>query len=140
ARQNSLAIAAGVFHNDVIAVGHGSVMFCHEQAFAEQGWVCAALERALPGHSLHWIEVPAAEVNLAMAVSTYLFNSQLVTSPENGRLMLVVPVECRAEPAVWAYLQRLSSANGPIDSVRVMDVTQSMRNGGGPACLRLRVP
>ena len=30
-------------------------------------------------------------------------------------------------------------SNGPIGRVIYVDVRQSMRNGGGPACLRLRV-
>lgn len=138
ARQNPAAIQAGVFHNDVIAVGHGDVMLCHEQAFVDQPAVRAALERAL-GRPLHWVEIPAASVDLATAVRTYLFNSQLVTLPD-GQCLLVVPAECETEARVWNCLQELVPGSGPIDALQVMDVTQSMRNGGGPACLRLRVP
>jgi succinylarginine dihydrolase len=36
-------------------------------------------------------------------------------------------------------LERLSSGNGPISAVHYRDVRESMRNGGGPACLRLRL-
>ncbi len=35
--------------------------------------------------------------------------------------------------------QGLAASNGPIGRVEYVDVRQSMRNGGGPACLRLRV-
>ena len=138
ARQNPAAIEAGVFHNDVIAVGHGAVMFCHEQAFADQARVRAVLEQAMNGE-LQWLQVPASRISLDQAVASYVFNSQLVHDA-HGRLLLVVPAESRAMPAVWEYLQELQDDDGPIDAVRVMDVTQSMRNGGGPACLRLRVP
>lgn len=139
ARQNPAAIEAGVFHNDVIAVGHANVMFCHEQAFADQSEVRAALYRALDGLPLHWIEVPADAVDLDSAVASYLFNSQLLTRPD-GTLVLAVPGECRTTPAVWSYLRELIADGSPIESVQAIDVTQSMRNGGGPACLRLRVP
>lgn len=139
ARQNPVAIEAGVFHNDVIAVGHDDVMLCHEQAFADQAGVRAALQQALGAAPLHWLEVPASAVDLDSAVASYLFNSQLVRQAD-GVLALIVPGECRNSAAVWAYLQHLQADNGPIAAVHVMDVTQSMRNGGGPACLRLRVP
>jgi succinylarginine dihydrolase len=72
-------------------------------------------------------------------VRTYLFNSQLVTLPD-GKRLLDQPAECEAEPRVWTCLQALAAGDSAIDALRVMDVTQSMRNGGGPACLRLRVP
>lgn len=147
ARQNPRAIAAGVFHNDVIAVGHDNVMFCHEQAFSAQVDVRAALEStleatpetSLAGRTLHWIEAPRAAVSLDDAVTSYLFNSQLVTRAD-GELLLIVPGECESTPAVWSYLQTLVAGDDPIGALRVMDVKQSMRNGGGPACLRLRVP
>src|SRR5699024_4535096 len=106
ARQNPLAIAAGVFHNDVIAVGHAEVMFCHEQAFADQAEVRTALEQAFAtqqrGRRLQWIEVPAAAVGLDAAVASYLFNSQLVTRADGGRV-LIVPGECESTASVWAY-------------------------------------
>ena len=93
AQQHPEAIDAGVFHNDVIAVGHGSVLFCHECAYVEQAGVLAGLGRML-GPAFTPIVVPAAEVSVADAVATYLFNSQLLTRPD-GRMLLVVPAECR---------------------------------------------
>ena len=36
AQQNPAAIDAGVFHNDVIAVGSGALLFCHEHAYVDQ--------------------------------------------------------------------------------------------------------
>ena len=140
ARQNADAIDAGVFHNDVIAVGNGHVSFHHELAFADQAAVLAELSAKLAaqGVAFEAVEVPADEVSLADAVQSYLFNSQLLRRAD-GRMLLVVPEECRVNPRVSAYLDRLLASNGPIAEVRVFDLKQSMQNGGGPACLRLRV-
>jgi succinylarginine dihydrolase len=54
-------------------------------------------------------------------------------------MALIVPEEARDTPPVWAWLEMLVAGNGPIRRVLVVDVRQSMANGGGPACLRLRV-
>ena len=75
---------------------------------------------------------------MADAVASYLFNSQLL-SKADGRMALVVPHECRENEAVSRYLAALVAADGPIDELVEFDLRQSMRNGGGPACLRLRV-
>ncbi|MFE8070785.1 N-succinylarginine dihydrolase [Marinobacteraceae bacterium S3BR75-40.1] len=138
AQQNPEAIDAGVFHNDVIAVGNGTVLFYHEQAFLNEEAVLDALRKRLQGAELEPVKVPTAEVPIADAVSSYLFNSQLLSLP-NGRMLLAVPGECRETPSVSRYLDTLIDSDHPIDQVEVFDVKQSMRNGGGPACLRLRV-
>ncbi|HVH37369.1 MAG TPA: N-succinylarginine dihydrolase [Sphingomicrobium sp.] len=134
--QSEAAIAAGAFHNDVVAVANERVMFAHELAFADKGTLLNACERSVPGFEL--VEVPAAEVPLGDAVSSYLFNAQLVTPPD-GEATLIVPEEARETPSVWGWIQRHLAGNGPIRRVEVVDVRQSMANGGGPACLRLRV-
>ncbi|HET7708227.1 MAG TPA: N-succinylarginine dihydrolase [Sphingomicrobium sp.] len=136
AEQSEDAIAAGAFHNDVVAVANGRIMFTHEQAFADRDALHAACEQSIPG--VEWVEVPAAEVPLADAVSSYLFNAQLVTPPD-GETTLIVPEEARETPSVWGWIERHLAGNGPIRRVQVVDVRQSMANGGGPACLRLRV-
>lgn len=136
AQQNPAVIDAGVFHNDVIAVGNRNVLFCHQQAFIEQQAVYHELDSKMGG-GLTVIEVPTAEVGVEDAVRSYLFNSQLLDAG-NGRMRLVVPEECRKQSAVWAYLQALER-QGRIAEVLVFDLKQSMQNGGGPACLRLRV-
>ncbi|HSC80830.1 MAG TPA: N-succinylarginine dihydrolase [Chitinolyticbacter sp.] len=136
AQQNPAVIDAGVFHNDVIAVGNLDVLFCHEQAFLDQPTVYRELDARLGG-GLRVIEVPVAEVSVGEAIKSYLFNSQLLDAG-NGQMRLVVPEECRQLPAVWRYLQSLQG-QGPISEVLVFDLKQSMQNGGGPACLRLRV-
>ncbi len=138
AQQNPQAIDAGVFHNDVIAVGCGNVLFCHEHAYVDQDAVLAALA-ARAGPAFTPIVVADADVSVADAVATYLFNSQLLPRPD-GTLLLVAPAECREHPAVSAYVDRLLASGGPIAEVLTFDLRQSMRNGGGPACLRLSVP
>jgi len=130
------AIAAGAFHNDVVAVANGPVLFAHELAFADKDAFFSALRRLLPEAVI--VEVPSAEVSLADAIASYLFNAQLVTLPDGG-MALIVPAEARETAPVWRYLERLVAGNGPIRRIAVVDVRESMSNGGGPACLRLRV-
>jgi succinylarginine dihydrolase len=140
AAQNPDVIDQGVFHNDVIAVGNGNVLFYHEQAFLDEATTLDALRRALAnvGADLAPLRVPTAAVPVADAVASYLFNSQLLSKPD-GKMALVVPHECRENAAVAAYLAELTASGGPIDELVEFDLRQSMRNGGGPACLRLRV-
>ncbi len=135
-RQSEAAIAAGAFHNDVVAVANENVLFAHEQAFEDKDTFYADLRRLLP--EVEIVEVPAAVVSLADAVKSYLFNAQLVTLPEGG-MALILPQEARETPAVWGWLEALAAGNGPIRALELVDVRQSMANGGGPACLRLRV-
>ena len=136
AAQSEEAIAAGAFHNDVVAVANGPVLFAHEKAFAERDTLIDALSATVPGFEL--VEVADADVPLADAVRSYLFNAQLVT-PLDGAMTLVAPVECRETPSVNAWIERHLASNGAIRRVEYVDVRQSMANGGGPACLRLRV-
>jgi succinylarginine dihydrolase len=140
ASQNPDVIDQGVFHNDVIAVGNGNVLFYHEQAFANESATLDALRRALAnlGADLQAVRVDTGMVPVADAVASYLFNSQLLSKPEGG-MALVVPHECRENAAVARYLEGLVASQGPIDELIEFDLRQSMRNGGGPACLRLRV-
>jgi len=135
-QQSDEAIAAGAFHNDVVAVANGKVLFAHEQAFADKARFYAELRIAMP--EVEIVEVPAAAVSLADAIGSYLFNAQLVTPPD-GITTLIVPSEARDTPSVWRWLEAHVAGNGPIRRVEVVDVRQSMANGGGPACLRLRV-
>ncbi|MBM6551096.1 N-succinylarginine dihydrolase [Marinomonas ostreistagni] len=139
-QQNPAAIDAGVFHNDVIAVGNGNVHFYHEQAFIDNTQMRDALRAAWGQQDsrLHFIEVPQSAVSLENCVQSYLFNSQLLSQP-NGDMVLVVPSECYENESVWQYLTDLQARNTPIKDIKVFDLKQSMSNGGGPACLRLRV-
>lgn len=134
--QNPVAIDAGAFHNDVVSVANERVLFTHAEAFADQQGAYDAILAAFP--DLEVVEVPSEAVSLEEAIRTYLFNAQLVTMPD-GTMALIVPEECRESASVWAYCERMMAGNGPIKHVIPVDVRQSMANGGGPACLRLRV-
>ncbi|MES2758405.1 MAG: N-succinylarginine dihydrolase [Pseudomonadota bacterium] len=140
ASQNPDVIDQGVFHNDVIAVGNGNVLFYHEQAFADEAAVLNKLRSAMDsvGAELAPVRVETRAVPVADAVASYLFNSQLLTKPD-GTMALVVPHECQENQAVSRYLEQLVAGDGPVDELIQFDLRQSMRNGGGPACLRLRV-
>jgi succinylarginine dihydrolase len=134
--QSEAAIAAGAFHNDVVAVANEHVLFAHELAFEDQQSFYAQLRTRLP--ELEIIEVPANRVSLVDAIQSYLFNAQLVTLPEGG-MALILPTEAQDNAQVWAWLQSMIGRNGPIRRLIPVDVRQSMANGGGPACLRLRM-
>lgn len=136
AQQSEEAIAAGAFHNDVVAVANGPVLFTHELAFADREGLYAALRDKLPQVTI--VEVPASAVSLRDAITSYLFNAQLVTLPGGG-MALVLPGEAQSMPSAWTWLQQLVAGNGPIRELHVADLRESMANGGGPACLRLRV-
>ncbi|MEO8487776.1 MAG: N-succinylarginine dihydrolase [Betaproteobacteria bacterium] len=138
AQQHPDAIDAGVFHNDVIAVGQGRTLFAHESAWVDTARTIDALTaRVGPGFCAEL--VTGDELTIQDAVATYLFNSQLLEDSE-GRLLLVAPAEVREHPRASALLDRWTAPGGPLAEALVFDLRQSMRNGGGPACLRLRVP
>jgi len=139
--QSESAIAAGAFHNDVVAVANENTLFVHEQAFADQEQAYKALRERCP--SIEIIEVPANIVSLNDAITSYLFNAQLVTLPSahqyEGKMGLILPTESRDNPRVWNWLNQMVEGNGAIQTLLPVDVRQSMANGGGPACLRLRI-
>ena len=136
-QQNPAVIDAGVFHHDVIGVGNEPVLLVHEDAFLDRAGTLAALRARLP--ALVPVEIARDAVPLAEAVRTYLFNSQLLTLPD-GRMHLLLPSECAESPQVSTALDAiLADAANPIATREHLDLHESMRNGGGPACLRLRV-
>ena len=140
ALQSDTAIDAGAFHNDVVCVGALQTLFYHEAAFADTAAIQADITQAAEGvFTPNFVEVPSAEVPIADAIKAYLFNSMLVQMPDNDRLTLIAPLETQENEATRTYCDKLTASNGPIGNVRYVDVRQSMRNGGGPACLRLRV-
>jgi succinylarginine dihydrolase len=139
AQQSRAAIAGGTFHNDVVCVGALETLFHHELAFEDTAATHAAIRTAAKGFEPVFVEVSNDDLPLADAISSYLFNSMLVSLPGEDRLTLICPTETRDNPRAHAVAQGLVASNGPIGRVEYVDVRQSMRNGGGPACLRLRV-
>ncbi|KRB41257.1 N-succinylarginine dihydrolase [Phenylobacterium sp. Root700] len=135
ALQNEAAVQAGAFHNDVVAVANANVLLAHPEAFADPARLYGALRERLP--NLHIVETFG--VSLADAVSSYLFNSQLVTLPD-GHMALILPSDVKDSAVAWKAVETVLAADNPISEAVVVDVRESMRNGGGPACLRLRVP
>jgi len=136
AQQNPKVIDTGVFHNDVISVGNQQLLFTHEKAFANQQEVYEQLRERL-GAGFEVIEVAEAHISVEEAVASYLFNSQLV-STERG-MVLIAPSNCQENPRVKAYIKQMLAADNRICDVKFFTLQQSMVNGGGPACLRLRV-
>jgi succinylarginine dihydrolase len=133
-QQSPAAIDAGAFHNDVIALANQHLMLYLEDAFADPD-VWQQIANACPHQDGIYLSSP--DVTLADAVASYLFNSQLVTVPDES-MALIAPVECQNLPNVRGFIKSIVDGD-PIASVHYVDVRQSMRNGGGPACLRLRV-
>ncbi|MCC6875904.1 MAG: N-succinylarginine dihydrolase [Sandaracinaceae bacterium] len=136
-QQSPAVIDRGVFHNDVIAVGHGRVLLFHEQAFVQSEALISRLAGAVQGFTP--LVVRDADVGVDDAVRSYLFNSQLVELPGEQGICLIAPEECREIDGVRRWIEREVHEGAPIARARFFDLRQSMRNGGGPACLRLRV-
>ncbi|KTD33664.1 succinylarginine dihydrolase [Legionella moravica] len=138
--QNAAAVDLGVFHNDVIAVANESVFLFHEEAFYNQAQVLQTL-REKADFPLSLIEISNKSMSVRDAVETYLFNSQLISLPDQKSMILMAPFECQNNPKVKGCIDEIiDDRSNPINSVHYLDLKQSMRNGGGPACLRLRVP
>jgi succinylarginine dihydrolase len=135
-RQHPAGIDAGAFHTDVLCVAHGAFVMLHELAFEDPERVLAAL-RALLGEELRAVVAREAELPAAAAVATYPFNSQLLEQPDGG-LVVLAPEESRRSAPARAFLERVLAEENPVGRVEFIDVNESMDNGGGPACLRLR--
>jgi len=135
-KQNPDAIDAGVFHNDVIAVSHDNILLCHEQAFLNQDQVLDELQQR-SRDQLQIVQVMEEELGLQQAVVSYLFNSQILGPA--GQRMLLLPVECERDPQVRDYIENRLRPQLELEEIAYLDLQQSMRNGGGPACLRLRL-
>jgi succinylarginine dihydrolase len=140
AQQSKAAIDGGAFHNDVVAVSNGPALMFHAQAFEQREAFLEALKRACAAKSFDPVLLEATEEELTLpeAVKSYLFNSQILTLPSGG-MALILPHEVEETPRSKAFVDRILATNGPIREAHYFDLRQSMRNGGGPACLRLRV-
>lgn len=136
-QQNPTVIDAGVFHNDVICVANKNVIFYHNEAFLNWQTTQQSIKNYFDG-DCSFIEVSSADISTATAVETYLFNSQLISMPNND-MALILPIECKTSKQVEDLLNNIVAADNPIKMLKYVDCRQSMLNGGGPACLRLRV-
>lgn len=137
AQQNPEAIDAGVFHNDVISVANKNVFFCHEKAFVNTNELIQNLQKKLP--SLIPILLSESRISLSEVVNSYLFNSQLISLPDST-MQLILPYECSENKKIANLLEEIvADPLNPIQSTKFFNLHQSMKNGGGPACLRLRV-
>lgn len=135
-QQSRKALDAGAFHNDVVGVANGRVLFIHEESFEDRSGALAAIKAAAPFVEI--IEAPTRRITLEDAVSSYLFNSQLI-SLAGGEMALILPKEAGDNPHTKRFVDDTLAANNPVNRAVYLDVRESMRNGGGPACLRLRV-
>ena len=129
-QQHPQAIDAGVFHNDVIAVANQNLLFSHQFAFAEPQLLRRELDSAFGDNEIIYIEVPCNRVSLEDAVASYLFNSQLLSLPNQSSRDLIVPIECAENNAVKSYLDELESDHPAIGTVQYLDLRESMNNGG----------
>lgn len=140
-QQNPDAIDAGVFHNDVCAVGNQNILLCHELAFVDQKNKLVVLRErcAASNIDLNIIEISKSDLSLDDLVSSYLFNSQLVNIDDKN-MAFVAPKESMENTYAHKVINNIiNDSNNNINEVIYVDCRQSMRNGGGPACLRLRV-
>jgi succinylarginine dihydrolase len=137
-QQHPAGIDAGGFHTDVLAVGNERVLLVHELAFLDLDALVARL-RALCGPSLRVVVATNDELPVADAVGAYPYNSELLTLPD-GSMVIVAPKDSEETPRARAFLDRVVAEDNPVAAVHYVDLRQSMNNGGGPACLRLRVP
>jgi len=136
-QQAPAGIDAGAFHSDVLLVGNEGVLLLHELAFVDVPGLLQQLREAL-GPGFRPVVATQAELPVAEAVAAYPFNSQLVTLPSGG-MVIVAPKESQDSPAARAFLERVVAEDNPVQAVHYLDVRESMHNGGGPACLRQRI-
>jgi len=138
-KQDPISIKNGVFHNDVITVGNQTVFLCHENAFQDAKAI-DQIKKMLETHSIPCtiIVVPASLLSLKDVIQTYLFNSQIVTLPDQT-MALIAPNSCKTSAPAQAIISQVLGSKTPINAVHYVDLSESLQNGGGPACLRLRI-
>ncbi len=137
-QQHPRAINAGVFHNDVIAMSAQNIMIYHELSFANEDVFLTELQ-ANAAFPLQLIRLTNHELPLQDAIKSYFYNSQLLSLP-NGEISIIAPIEAQENPfANAAFAKIKADATNHITNVHYLDVRESMKNGGGPACLRLRL-
>ncbi len=136
-QQNPAVIDQGVFHNDVIAMNTTDLLIAHESGFLDAQNFITDLKRKTERTDFTYISVAESELPVVDAVKSYFFNAQMLQLP-NKEIVILAPTESQETPRAHAVLQKLVDTKA-IAGVHYLDVRESMRNGGGPACLRLRV-
>src|SRR5260221_1996524 len=136
-QQSPYGIDAGAFHTDVLAVGHYALLMLHEHAFVHHRDLVVLLRQRL-GDGFRCVVAHETELSAREAVDSYPFNSQLVTLPDRS-MAIIAPIESQQSEAARRFLDRVVAEDNPVAMVQYVDVNASMSNGGGPACLRLRV-
>lgn len=124
-RQNPLATDSGVFHNDLIAMASGPLLISHSAAFLDP-------LPSLP--NLQHIQLTEIDFPLKHLVTSYLLNSQLVRRKDQT-LVWVAPALCEHHTPSRTLLGKL-----PIDTLLFVDLSESLKGGGGAACQRLSCP
>lgn len=143
-KQHPMAIDAGAFHNDVVAISHHDLLIHHEFAFLEDTAMLGRLDhrfRELTGTPLTRIEIPERSLSINDAVKTYLFNSQVVSpgAVDVAKPVIICTSQVERHAAACSLVKKWCK-DGLFGEVHFVDLDQSMSGGGGPACLRLRVP
>lgn len=139
-QQSNRAIDAGAFHNDVVCVTNGEVMFYHEWAFDDGEGMENAIAKAASPLDIApvFVRVADRDVPVSDAIKSYLFNSQIVTRAD-GQMCLILPQDVHETDTTRRMVERIIQDDNPISEAKFFDLKESMKNGGGPACLRLRV-
>jgi succinylarginine dihydrolase len=133
-KQSKEAISRGIFHNDIISMNSHDLLVFHQQAYENH----ESLIEKLTALGICCVEIKAEEFSLEHALKTYFFNSEFIKG-KDGSQVLVMSEKCQHDAKVHAQLERIQTAyNKEIKTIYV-DLDDSLKNGGGPACLRLRV-
>ena len=137
-QQNPIVVDAGVFHNDVIALHSKNILIFHDKAYINfniNQWIESVSARV---PNLYALCLEESDLNLNQSVKSYFFNSQIV-SDDNNKMTLIMPMECQAFPEVQKIVRIILEADNAVEAAQYVDCGQSMQNGGGPACARLKV-
>ena len=137
-QQNSKAIEKGTFHNDIVSLSNENIFIAHEKAFQSEDVFKKVINNLESGiDNFKFIEIPESEIPLEDIINSYLLNSQLFTNEKN-EMQLILPEEVKDFSNCMSWLDKLKQISD-IKIFNFVDIRQSMMNGGGPACLRLKV-
>ena len=137
-QQKHQAIEEGSFHNDIVSLSNKNVFIAHEDAFQNRDdlkKMLNILESKID--NFQYIEISNSEIPLKDIISSYLLNSQLITNVDN-EMQLILPDEVKEYDNCLSWLDKLKQISD-VKLFDYVDIRQSMMNGGGPACLRLKV-